>query len=347
MGVTRFQILEKPMRSAVGMIVLFLLSCDDSGVNVLDSSSDLGYGQVSVDMINAVLKPDGKVWTWGTNYTGALGNGTTEDSDVPKEIPNLKNVVSVDQSYGAVVAVDRTGDIWFWGNLWIYEGPIDVDTNVVLPVKIAHLSMTNTVTLLRHLVFALRDDGTVWRMTLDAYSPKVLAGPTEVAGTGPVKAISKNLAVTNDGRLYNLGDNSFLQTSLTGVVSAARGVNHSLILDQGGSIWAWGNNELGQLGNGTLTNSDLPVKVANFAEANSISASYNLGLAIVGGNVWLWGFGGQQGDTAIKRNLPIQVKGLSNVVLASVGMKSLVMEADGTYWEFKFDEAIPKQVPFR
>ncbi|MCL5020419.1 MAG: RCC1 domain-containing protein [Bacteroidetes bacterium] len=92
---------------------------------------------MSSDMIRAILTPGGTVWTWGWNYTGALGNGTHDDRDTPGRVSNLSGIISLDQSFGAVVAADKDGNVWFWGNLWIYEGPPDTDKDVLVPIKLA------------------------------------------------------------------------------------------------------------------------------------------------------------------------------------------------------------------
>jgi alpha-tubulin suppressor-like RCC1 family protein len=327
--------------------LLLFLSCEDVRLNSVDSSGGLGYNQVSTDFIKAVLKQDGTVWTWGPNYTGALGNGTSESSDIPEKVPNLENVISIDQSFGAVVALDKASDIWFWGNLWIYSGPPDVDINVVSPIKIAHLSGAKTLTLYKTLIFILGDDSTVWQMVLDANSPKIVDGPTNLVAIGQVHSICKNLAATRDGRTYDLGAKSFLQDGLKEVAAAARGNLHYLALTKDGNIWAWGKNDLGQLGNGTFEDSDLPVEVANLTRVSSISTNYNFNLAVrEDGTVWFWGFEGQHGDTLFGRNIPAKVEGLPRVVLASAGAESLLMGADGTYWTFRYDDRVPRLIQF-
>src|SRR6266446_4685985 len=50
-------------------------------------------------------------------------------------------------------------------------------------------------------------------------------------------------------------------SGLTGVTAIAGGGRHSLALKSEGTVWAWGNNFAGQLGNGTETNSNVPVQV--------------------------------------------------------------------------------------
>jgi len=101
------------------------------------------------------------------------------------------------------------------------------------------------------------------------------------------------------------------------------------------SVWAWGWNGVGQLGDGTTSDRVRPVKVPNLSDVVAVSAGGYHTLALKGdGTVWAWGWNGvgQLGDgTTVDRARPVQVPGLSGVVAISAGtFHSLALHGDGT-----------------
>lgn len=106
-----------------------------------------------------------------------------------------------------------------------------------------------------------------------------------------------------------------------------------------GSVWVWGQNTYGQLGNGTYTNSQKPTPVHGLNDVISVSCGDSHVLALKkDGTVWSWGLNsrGQLGDgTTTKRNIPEQIQGLTDIVLiSSAGTYSLALSKDGTVWEW-------------
>jgi len=83
-------------------------------------------------------------------------------------------------------------------------------------------------------------------------------------------------------------------------------VTHSMALTQNGTLWSWGNNSEGQLGNGTTTNSLIPGQVSITGDIKSIDAGASHGIALkTNGIVWLWGsnFYGQLGFSRLEGSL--------------------------------------------
>lgn len=94
-------------------------------------------------------------------------------------------------------------------------------------------------------------------------------------------------------------------------MSVAAGGVHSLALKDDGTVWAWGFNDTGQLGDGTTTDRNTPVQVSALSDIAAIAAGYDHSLALKSdGTVWAWGYNydGQLGDgTTYNRNIPVQV----------------------------------------
>jgi hypothetical protein len=117
---------------------------------------------------------------------------------------------------------------------------------------------------------------------------------------------------------------------LTAVRQVSAGGLHSLALRSDGTVWAWGNNLWGQLGNGTSSwGVGTPVQVMGLTGVIQVAAGGVHSLALRSdGTVWAWGDGG----TGVQLT-PVQVTGLTGVTKISAGeMFSLALRSDGTVW---------------
>ncbi|WP_253908854.1 RCC1 domain-containing protein [Corallococcus exiguus] len=120
------------------------------------------------------------------------------------------------------------------------------------------------------------------------------------------------------------------------------GALHTLALKQDGTVWAWGYNVYGQIGDGTTTNRSTPVQVAGLTSVTALASGAYHTLALKqDGTVWAWGHNsyGQLGDgTTTDRIAPVQVAGLTSVAaLAGDGHHSLALKQDGTVWAWGYN----------
>jgi RHS repeat-associated protein len=125
--------------------------------------------------------------------------------------------------------------------------------------------------------------------------------------------------------------------NLSGVVAIAGGGYHSLAIKTNGTVWAWGYNLAGQLGDGTATQSATPVQVQSLSGVAVIAGGTYRSLALrTDGTEWAWGSNeyGQLGDgTWIARYIPVQVLNLSSVTAIAGGSNHcLARKADGSMW---------------
>ena len=180
--------------------------------------------------------------------------------------------------------------------------------------------------------------------------------PTPVAGLGGLRDIASGanhgLALRDDRTVVAWGYNAAGQlgsgstensiknfvavSGLSNIVAIAAGDYHSLTLKQDGTVWAWGLNVDGQLGDGsTVTLRNVPVQVTGLSGVVAITAGGRHSLAVkIDGSVVAWGSNsnGQLGNgSIISSNVPIAVLGLSNIAtVAAGGLHSLAVKDDAT-----------------
>jgi hypothetical protein len=126
------------------------------------------------------------------------------------------------------------------------------------------------------------------------------------------------------------------------MVAVAGGYHHSIALKSDGSVWAWGLNTSGQLGDGTTTDRPVPAQISGLSGVVAVAAGANHSIALKSdGSVWTWGanYYGELGDgTTTGRSSPMQVSGLTGVVaVAGRGDQSLALKSDGSVWAWGYN----------
>ena len=282
------------------------------------------------------LRNDGTVYTWGENTYGQLGYTTTKDTFTQFPKPQLTpakvtatiitGVVAVAAGDSHTVVVKSDGTVWAWGLNYYGQLGNGTTTNSVTPVQVIGPSAANpaiAVSAGTNHAIALMKDGTILAWG-DNSSGQL--------GDG-----------TTTQRLTPVAVSGLPSVATTPAVSVAVGRAHSVVLLQDGSVWGWGDNSAGQLGDGTLrANSLVPTRATLTGTATAISAGSNNTMAIVGGtpvSVWSWGENGdgQLGnDTRTKSLSPVQVQGITaagSVVMVATGTAfSMALKADGSVW---------------
>ena len=235
-------------------------------------------------------KTDGTVWAWGANGYGQLGNGTTAPSTTPVQVKGLSGVQSISVPRGTVYALKTDGSVWAWGdNHSAGVGTVLVDNmgmNLSYSpnaVQVTKLAGVNSLAMIDdNIVFALQDDGTVWawgygyRGELGNGTQDYTPTPVQVQGLTNVKTIAASTSWLGGG-----------------------GAGHALKSD--GTVWSWGSNGDGQLGNGVAGDSSVPVLTAGLSGVRELAYSpYGATTFAIttAGAVWAWGgnSSGQLGD---------------------------------------------------
>jgi len=268
----------------------------------------------------AAIKTDGTLWTWGRNSYGKLGINNTISRSTPVTTfaggTNWKQV-SCGQRHTAAIKTD--GTLWTWGGN--YHGSLgnNTTTNRCTPVTtFAGGTNWKQVSCGVNFTAAIKTDGTLWTWGRNNYgqlgdntTTNRCTPVTTFAGGTNWKQVScgrrHTAAIKTDGTLWTWGRNSYGNLGInntdhrcTPVTTFAGGTNwkqvscgrrHTAAIKTDGTLWMWGRNHYGELGNNTTTNRSTPVTTfAGGTNWKQVSCGVNFTAAIkTDGTLWTWG----------------------------------------------------------
>ena len=280
-------------------------------------------GPISVDAGNRhslALKSDGTVWAWGSNSVGQLGVGASIDnSPTPIQITSLTGVSAISAGDSHSLALMNTGTIMGWGQNAL--GEVGNGDNVIhyTPVSVANLTNMTAISAGGFYSVALKNNGTVFAWGSGLFGQ---------IGDGTLNDRLIPVQV-----LQSPGGANFL-TNVTAIFASQ---DHTLALKSNGTVWAWGRNTVGEIGNGTTNDALVADQVVGISGAVAIAAGETHSLALLNDNtVWAWGgnsFGELGNGTTNNSTTPVKVTGLTNVKAISAGGHfSVALKNDGTVW---------------
>ena len=248
----------------------------DSGISAISA----GGGHT------CALTSGGGVKCWGRNVFGALGDGTTTDSDVPVDVTGLAGgVIAISAGNLHTCALTNVGGVKCWGTN--HEGRLGngTTTDSSVPVDVSGLaSGVIAISAASWHTCALTSSGQVKCWGELHYSP-FSSVPIDIDVSG-------------------VGDR---------IIAISAGYSHDCALTSVGGVKCWGQNSVGQLGNGTTTHSLVPLDVSGLTRGVSeIAAGGEHTCALTsGGRVSCWGRNerGQLGDgtTGRRSRVPVDV----------------------------------------
>ena len=319
------------------------------------------------DYHTVAIKEDGTLWAWGNNQFGQLGDGSTIDKSTPVQIGTDDNWSCVTAGEKYTVAIKDDGTLWAWGNNGWGQLGDGTTTHRNTPTQEVTVSTNwSYVAAGETHTVAIKDDGTLWAWGNNQFGP--LGDGTTTQRNTPTQEETEStnwsyvaagayhtVAIKDDGTLWawgnnisgRLGDGTTTHrntptqeaTGSNNWSYVAVGETHTVAIKDDGTLWAWGNNQFGQLGDGTTTQRDTPTQEAT--ESNNWSyvaaGAYHTVAIKDDGTLWAWGYNqfGQLGDgTTTQRDTPTQeVTESTNWSYVAAGQSHTVaIKDDGTLW---------------
>jgi alpha-tubulin suppressor-like RCC1 family protein len=224
------------------------------------------------------------------------------------------------------IALKSDSTVWTWG--WNVLGQLGDGTTTgrFTPVQVSGLTGVTAIAGGAYHTIALKNDGTVWVWGGNFFGQLGVSKSEICAGQSGQYCSSTPVQVSG----------------LTGVTAIAGGGSHTIALKSDSTVWAWGSNSFGQLGDGTTIDSSTPVQVSGLTGVTAIAGRDSHTIALKNdGTVWTWGDNrsGQLGDgTTTQRTTPVQVSGLTGVIAIAGGTwHTIALKNDGTVWTWGYN----------
>lgn len=331
--------------------------------------SDWSYVSAGVQGTLAI-KTDGTLWGWGRNIYGLLGNGAEQSVSSPVQIGALGNWAKVSQGGAISAAIKTDGTLWTWG----YNSTGELGDGTVIskssPIQVGALTTWNDVNATSQVISATKTDGTLWgwgnnaNQAVGNYSSTDYSSPVQVGAAKKTwsklakSGANTQMILTKSGMLYGVGNNSNGQLGTNSVST----VNHPVIINTSGewsefsgthdnqsgavvakwdgTLWAWGYNAYGPLGDNTIISRSSPVQIGS--DTDWISSSYS-GWTSVAINrktdLFAWGLNneGQLGQNDIvNRSSPVQIAGTWQMATANY-YSIAAIRTDNTLWAWGYN----------
>ena len=273
-----------------------------------------------------VLLSDGSLYAWGANFYGQLGIGTADaQRNAPALVP-LNNVAFIAAGVAHSAAINYSSDLYVWGDSYYGQVGNGSDNYVSTPQRV--LSGAYRAACGANHTIAVKNDGTVWTWGSNIY-----------------------------GQLGNGHSGGYVTTpqqvpGLTDVYAVEAGDNFCLVAKNDGTVWAWGRNDVGQLGIGNTVDQYTPARLYLLNGVAQISARNVSGAALLNdGSIFGWGDNtfGQLGTTFFTTsNQPTYCFSCYNAAAISMGdqqMMALVNDLSGIAGHITLEGIAPSAAP--
>ena len=311
------------------------------------------------------LRTDGKVFTWGDNTYGQLGNGTVKTSDEPVEVtfPEGTIITQIAAGENHNVALDSNGNVWTWGRNNNYQIG-NTRANQYTPYKVSNLPKVIKISAGNNNTMVITENNELYAWGLNAYGDlglgtytnKVL--PKKVKGIHDIIDISGGkshyIALNRAGEVFVTGSNLYGQLGIgdneigkinefqkveikdkIGTIDAGDISNIATTVD--GYVYTWGGNTYSILGTGDKENKNVPTKLkdvknirqASTGKTHTILRDENNNVYVTGTNSnGQLGLGTTENKTTFEQNTLI-----NNVIRVSAGdTYTAFLKEDGSVW---------------
>ena len=316
--------------------------------------------------VTVTVAPLLKLFAWGSGSGGRLGLNDVSSRSSPTQVGSNTDWASLGGSTNYASATIKTnGTLWTWGPNSFGELGFNDKVNRSSPTQVGSGTSWSKVCNAAYGFFAIKTDGTLWTWGYNVYgqlgfndvvsrsSPTQIGSDTNWSKLPVTSNLFSTAAIKTDGTLWMWGsnasgqlggNNTVYRSSPTQVgtgtnwnILGVGGAFNTTVLKTDGTLWTWGNNGGGQLGQGDTINRSSPTQVGsatNWSKAQSYN-SQNFAIK-TDGTLWVWGSNaeGQLGlNDRVNRSVPTQLGSGTNWSLATTANKLAGgIKTDGTLW---------------
>ena len=354
---------------ALGTYKVYLIAFDKAGnsrkSNEVEFKIAIEFKEIYAgESYTLAIDKEERLWSWGYNGTGQLGDGTKVDRTNPLKIKEEKKFIKVSAGEYHVMAIDEEGNLWTWGRNNYGQLGDGTLIDKTFPIQIIKERKFVQISAGNYYSMAIDTEGNLWTWGYNYYGQLGDGTKNDRNIPAVVKTEKKfiqlvsegygGLALDEEGKLWTWGRNDGGQlgdgtneeklkpvqvaTTIQFTQISAAG-SHCMAIDEKGNLWTWGKNDRGQLGDGTKSDKSLPVKIKPEIQFIEISAGPDHCLAIDSEKkLWVWGanYGGQLGDgTKNDKVVPVKIMSETQFIGISAGNRhGFALEVNGKIYGF-------------
>ncbi|HET6351992.1 MAG TPA: alpha/beta fold hydrolase [Coriobacteriia bacterium] len=279
--------------------------------------SDTDWQNVSAGALHSLaIQSDGSLWAWGFNGSGELGDSTRTLRTKPVQADDGSGSpwVAVAAGWMYSLGIKSDGSLWAWGDGGSYATGLADSADVAIPTRVGTSNNWVSVSAGKYHALGVQKDGSLWAWGMN-YSGQLGDGSSGY-GSGRISP-------------FRIGTDTDWEC-------VAAGTYHSLGIKADGSLWAWGENSRGEIGDATTEYRSVPTHIGDETDWASVSAGeYHSVATKSDGSLWAWGSNeyGQLGDEDVPTNALTPTKvGTGYSAVAAGGTHTLGVKGSTALW---------------